>query len=184
MDAAIAAGLAAVPFFMKDYLGAGPKMLGAVGAMQSASYAAMSLISSKYVSRAKNGLVWAVVGIACFAVLFNTAPFMRHPYAFAAFSTAGFAGVGLVWPAMWAWLGGERNARLRARRMSHYNMAWSVGLTLGPFFGGFLYDVHHWLPFACVFSAAAVALVIEATLPHEKDHFRRPENAADGDDDS
>ena len=171
LDCAISAGFTVVPFFIFDHLGGGARMSGIIGAVQAASYATVSIVSSRYVSRAKHGLTWAVAGIACFAVLAALAPFCLNPFLFGAVLSAGFGFMGLVWPAMWSWLGGERDPWLRNRRTACYNVAWSIGLAVGPFFGGALYPLDHRLPFLFVFVVAVAALVLEATLPREKEHF-------------
>ena len=165
-------GITAVPFFVIERLGGGARMSGVLMALHSVAYAVVSLASSGFVERARNGLVWAIVGIADVGVLFSVACLARNPYLYATVSTLGFAGLALTWPALWSWLGAEPDVQLRARRISHYNLAWSAGLAVGPLCSGALYVIDYRLPFLLVFGLAMLALALVLSLPHEKTHYQ------------
>jgi len=165
-------GITAVPFFVIERLGGGARMSGVLMALHSVAYAVVSLGSSRFVERARNGLIWAMVGIVDIGVLFSVACLADNPYLYAIVSTIGFAGLVLTWPALWSWLGAEPDVQLRARRISHYNLAWSAGLALGPLFSGTLYVIDYRLPFLLVFGLAMLALVLVLSLPHENKHYQ------------
>jgi len=171
LDCAAMAGFTVVPFFVLRQLGGGARMVGTICAAQAISYALGSLVSSRFVGRAKNGLNWARVGILGFAFLFGLAPLLRSPYLYGVVSTAGTGCMALVWPALWSWLGAEPDVKLRTRRISNYNVCWSMGLSIGPLFSGPLYTVDYRLPFLCVFAITLIAWTLVMFLPHEKTHF-------------
>jgi len=172
LDCAMMVGVTALPFLIMHRLGGEALMTGVIMALHSVAYAAVSLASSRFVERARNGLVWAVVGVVDIGVLFSLACLTDNPYLFSLVSTIGFAGLALAWPALWSWLGAEPDVAIRARRISHYNLAWSAGLALGPLFAGRLYVIDYRLPFLFVFLLAMLALVLVLSLPHEKKHYQ------------
>lgn len=180
LDCSMIVGVTALPFFVFDRLGGGARMSGAVMAVHALAYAACSLTSSGFVSRARNGLVWAMVGIGLMAFVFPAAVLLRNPYVYLLVSTPGYAGLALAWPALWSWLGGEPDLKVRTRRMSHYNLAWSAGLAVGPLFAGPLYLLDYRLPFLALTCLASMAGLLVATLPHEKMHYAPPTPDAAG----
>ena len=171
MDCAIMMGFTVVPFFVMRQLGGGARMVGTIAALQSISHAAGSLISSPFVARAKNGLHWALAGIAGYAFLFCLAHMLCHAYLYVALTMLGCAFMGLLWPALWAWMGGEPDVKVRTKRISHYNICWSLGLSVGPLFSAPLYRVDYRLPFVAVFALAAVVWFLVLSLPHEKHYY-------------
>ncbi|MBN2308410.1 MAG: MFS transporter, partial [Candidatus Hydrogenedentes bacterium] len=173
-DLSMVAGLTVSPFYIFHFLGGGALMSGVVTGLQWGLYAASCLLSARHVSRARNGLSWAVAGAAGFAVLFPLAPLVKNPYFFGVLTTTAMASTGLFWPAMQAWIGAEPDRRLRLRRMSHYNLSWTVGLTIAPILAGPLYNADYRLPFLLVFATAAGAMALVMSLPHESKHFQAP----------
>jgi MFS family permease len=171
LDCAIMIGFTVVPFFIMRQLGGGARMLGMISAAQGASYGLGSLISARFVGRAKNGLNWARAGILGYAFLFCPAHLIREPYLYGLISTLGAGCMAFVWPALWAWVGGEPDVKLRNRIIANYNVSWSVGLCVGPLFAGPLYKVAYGLPFLLIFFIAAAAFALVVRLPHEKAHF-------------
>lgn len=167
-DYAMSAALVVSPFFIFHHLGGGPAMSGIITGLQWCLYALACLVSARFVNRARNGLVYAYIGGAGFMVLFPLAPAFDNVYYFAAMSTGAMVSTGLFWPAMQAWIGAEPGRKLRMRRMSHYNVSWTIGLTLAPACAGFLYDIDYRWPFVSVFFTALVALALVATLPRER----------------
>ena len=179
LDCAIMAGATAMPFFIYHELGGAARMSGMIAALQSGLYGVGSVISSTFVARAKNGLRWAYLGTACYALLFSIAPVFRNPYLYAVVSMLGFGSLAFVWPAMWSWLGAEPDPERRSRRMAYYNLSWSGGLAIGPLLAGPLYDLDYRLPFVLVFTLAGLSLLLQITLPHEKKHIVEPDEATE-----
>lgn len=180
LDFAFMAGVTAAPFYILHQLHEGPRVLGLVSGAQSACYASVCLLSSALVTRARNGLALAVVGSAIFSILFPLGILIKSPYWLASMGILSMVGMALFWPAMQSWLGGEPDPDIRSRRIGKYNIAWNLGLGLGAFSGGWLYEQAYWLPFLVVFLTGMIAPLLAATLPHERVQHSRDESLEAG----
>ncbi len=179
LDFSISASGTALPFYVFDRFG-GAGMSGTISGVQFGLYAMACLLSSRYVSRSKNGLRWALVGLAGYSILFPLSPLVNNAYFFGGMVTLGMASMSLVWPAVQSWLGSEADPKIRNRRLSFFNIAWTSGLALGALAGGKLYAMNHWLPFLLVLVLGGVAWIIIAGLPHERRYHREaPETKVD-----
>ena len=164
---------ATTPFFVFNQVGGDEAMAGVVGAIQMAAYAVSCLLSARFVSRARNGLHWALFGVSLFILLNCMMPLSPRFVWCGALSFFSFAALGLVWPALHSWIGAEPVVTRRARRMTWFNIAAGLGFALSPLIGGPLYDRDYRLPFlALAFIGVTIMLVIKS-LPRETDHFRR-----------
>jgi MFS family permease len=170
-DLSMVAGLTIAPFYVMDQLGGEAAMMGLVTGAQWGMYALVCLVSGPHVTRAKNGLVWAVIGVAGFATLFPLSALVKNPVYFTAMTTAALGCTGLFWPAMQAWIGAIPDPVLRRRRMSVYNLAWTAGLTLAPLVAGPLYAWDYRAVFPLIFLAGVGTVALILSLPHEKKHF-------------
>ncbi|HIJ64416.1 MAG TPA: MFS transporter [Candidatus Hydrogenedentes bacterium] len=168
LDTAAVGGLTVVPLFVVTELGGGATMSGVIAGLQGALYTTVSLVSARFVSRAPKGVAWVAAGVPGFALLFCLAPLTRNPYAYGAASATGFGCLALVWPALWTWVGSDRDPKTRARRIGQYNLSWSAGVAAGPLLAGWLYGFDYRLAFLCVFVLAACALCIELTVRHDR----------------
>ena len=173
------AGFTVVPFVIMQQLGGSARMVGIISALQAVSYASVSLISSPFVTRARNGLHFALIGLVGYTVLFCSAPLVHVPWAYAMLSSMGTGCMGLVWPALWSWVGGEPDLKERARRISHYNISWSIGLSLGPLLAGRLYNLDYRFPFLLIVILIGAVWALVASLPHEKSHYTPVEDTAE-----
>ena len=173
IDFGIMSFVVALPFYVFRTLGGGAAMSGAFGGAQGAAYAVICLVSAGFVLRAKNGLNWAITGILLTTVFICAVPFTRNVWICGALSTAGIGSLALVWPALHSYVGGEPDRVLRSRRMSAFNLSWSLGFALSPLFAGWLFERDYRLPFAVVFVMNAVVLMLLRSLPHERDHHGR-----------
>ncbi len=172
LDTAVTTGMTAMPFFIYRQLGGDSQTSGTIGGLQSACYAIVCLVSSPFLSRSRNGMVWGIAGCLWFMATFPMAPLGRNLYWFGALSIFCMAGMSLVWPALQAWIGAEPDVNLRGRRMGVFNLSWNAGFALGPIIGGVLYDAHYACPFVAVFVLTGIATLLIKSLPHEKEHFR------------
>ncbi|NUM52200.1 MAG: MFS transporter [Candidatus Hydrogenedentes bacterium] len=177
LDFAVMIGMVVTPFFVMNQLGGTTQTAGIFGAVGSAVYASSALISARFVSRAKNGLNWAVSGILVFAVFYTMMAIFSDWRVSLAVSCIGSAALSLVWPALHSWVGAEPNLARRARTMSWFNISWSFGFSLSPLVAGPLYDAHYALAFAALFGVTLVALALVKSLPHESAHFDAPTEA-------
>lgn len=170
-DFAVMVGMTATPFFVYNQLGGSATMSGVIGASQAAAYALGCLMSAGFVSRAKNGLSWALVGLVLYTVLFCLMPVFRNAWLCGVVSTLACASLALVWPALHSWVGGEPDPAVRSRNMGWFNIAWSFGFAISPLFAGPLYDLDYRLPFVLLFAFGVLALALVRSMPHERSHF-------------
>lgn len=164
-------GMTATPFFVYNQLGGTATMSGVIGAAQAAAYAFACLISAGIVSRAKNGLTWALAGLALYTVLFCLMPFFRNAFLCGAISTVACASLALVWPALHSWVGGEPDPAVRSRNMGWFNISWSFGFAVSPLLAGPFYDLDYRLPFVLLFALGTAAWILVRSMPHERSHF-------------
>ena len=85
MDAAVMVAFATTPFFVFNQIGGDEATAGVVGAIQTGAYALSCLVSSRFVSRTKNGLRWALSGVVLFVFFSCLMPvypnvFFSHQY--------------------------------------------------------------------------------------------------------
>ena len=105
-------------------------------------------------------------------------------YAFAGFALA------LFWPSLMGWLSAGVEGRTLGRRISHFNMAWSVGAIVAPVVAGFLAERRLDLPLivgpALILVVGFVVLVAAVFLPGVRTdtHRDRLASAADAPDES
>ncbi len=171
LDLAAMVGAVSLPFVVFNQLGGAERMSGTLAGMQSLGYALVCVISSRYVSRAKNGIRIAMVGVAICMSLYVFVPFARNVYLCGALAVMALSSLALVWPALHSWVGGEPDARLRSRRMGSFNISWSSGFIVGPLFAGPLYDFDYRAPFLFMFVLGVITFLLLWSLPHEKQHF-------------
>ncbi|MBI5096034.1 MAG: MFS transporter [Candidatus Hydrogenedentes bacterium] len=171
LDCAIMIAMTASPFFIMRQLNGGSTMLGVIAAVQAMGYAILCLLSQSFVTRAKHGLNWAVLGVAICGSCFVVMPFSLNPWVFGALTGVSMTALALVWPALHSWIGAEPDLARRGRRVSKFNMAWSLGFTVGPLLTGPLYTSDYHLPFIVGFAFITVTLALLLAAPHERDYF-------------
>ena len=171
IDFAVMIGILVLPFYVYNQIGGDAAMSGTFGACQAALYAILCLASAKFVSRAKNGLNWAALGIAIFAVTSVLLPVFRGAVICCIIATVSMGALALVWPALHAWVGAEPDVRRRAYHMSWFNISWSFGFAISPLFAGPLYDYDYRIPFFVLFAACVPILILLRSLPSDKDYF-------------
>jgi MFS family permease len=170
-DGAVMTGLIATPFFVYNQLGGGAGMSGLFGAGQAITYALTCMAMSGRIDRARNGLHWALAGIACFSVLFCMMPFFRAPWICLAVTGVAWCFLALTWPALHSWVGAEPDPARRTRHMGWFNLSWSAGFAVSPLLAGPLIDTDYRLAFVLIFALSGGAFLLILSLPHEKDYF-------------
>ncbi len=170
-DFAVMVGMTATPFFVYNQLGGGATMSGVIGALQAIAYALTCLVSAGFVSRAKNGLSWALGGLALYTVLYCLMPFFRSPIVCGAVAMLACTALAMVWPALHSWVGAEPDTEVRSRNMGWFNISWSFGFAVGPLIAGPFYDLDYRLPFVLLFIMGCVAFALVRSMPHERTHF-------------
>lgn len=170
-DAASMSSFIALPFFIFNQLDGGPGMSGGIQAGQALAYAGLCLVSSPFVSKLRNGLSWAQLGVLWFPAMFCAMLLSRDPWICGAFAILSTPGMALVWPAVHSWVGAEPEPDLRRRHMRWLNISWSLGFAVAPLLAGYAYDMDYRLPFALTAAFGFAAFLLLRSLPHEKDHF-------------
>lgn len=160
-----------MPFFVFDYLFGGAMMTGLFAGVTAAGYASTSLVSSRFVARARNGLSWAMAGVIGFTIFMCAMPVFRMPWLCGALFAMSFMMTALVWPAFHSYVGAEHLLDKRARNMGVLNIGWSVGGAVGPFLAGPLYVLDYRLPFGLIFILAAAVAVILIIIPEERRYY-------------
>lgn len=171
MDAAVMVVFATTPFFVFTQIGGDEAMAGVVGAIQMAAYALSCLVSSGFVAQTKNGLRCALSGVVLFIFFSCLMPFYPSFIFCGIVSFLSFMALGLVWPALLSWIGGEPDPALRARHMSYFTISAGCGFALSPLLGGPLYDLDYRWPFVALAGLGVAIVALIVSLPHEHDHF-------------
>lgn len=179
LDFSVAIGLTAMPFFIYERLNGGVALSGAVGAVQMAVYALGCFLSAGFVSRAGNCLHLALLGVAVFALLFATLPWVSTSALCIVAASAPFLGLALAWPAMQAWLGQEPDPVARARHLAGFNIATAFGFTFSPLLAGPLYDADFRLPFIALAGLCVLVLGLIASLSRVDAHPRAEQGEQD-----
>jgi MFS family permease len=127
--------------FLGVRLLASPRVLGMLGAFQSAGYAPTCLISGRIADRIGRKRC-AVIGLTAAVVVWCL--YTRAPSVYWLLALTPISGValGMVWPGVQAWLAErtEKNHRALNRNLGLFNMAWSSGLVVGPLFAGHIWN--------------------------------------------
>lgn len=170
-DFAIMVGVTAMPFYVYDVLGGDATMSGLIGGIQMGAYSITCMVASRFVAHARNGLWFALFGVAVFAVTNGPAPWMPTPYMFGAALALAFMGVSMVWPALHSWIGAEPDPARRTRYVGRFNVSWSLGFAVSPLVAGPLYDLDYRFPFIVLIVLSVACFLLIRSLPHEHDHF-------------
>lgn len=170
-SAAVTAVITVMPFYIFDQLGGGAMMTGLFSGVSAAGYALASLVSSRFVARAQNGLVWAIIGGTGFTAFVCIMPAVRNPWLCGALFACAFVMTALAWPAFHSYVGAEHQLEKRARNMGLLNIGWSVGGAAGPFLAGPLYVMDYRLPFVFVFVLGVIVALILFFIPDERSYF-------------
>ena len=135
-SAATASASMVMPFLVYNQLGRGAFLSGIFAGAQAVGYTVMSLMSANYVARAKNGLIWAIIGICGFTALLSAMPFFKNPWICGSLFCGACTLSALAWPCFHSWAGAAHILRERARYMGRINVGWSTGSAAGPFLAG------------------------------------------------
>jgi MFS family permease len=137
-------------------LGASASQLGWLGAAWIGPYAALALVTGRFsdrVGRRKLAFVGCVI-----AALMTLACSQTTQIGFLlAFSAVFGAGLSCFWPSIIAWLGEGLSGHALAARLTTFGVAWNIGLLLGYYFSGVLFEFGPRLPFYV--STGSISLV-------------------------
>ncbi len=170
-SAAVTSAFTAMPFFVFNQLGGGAMMAGLFAGVQAAGYAATSLVSSRFVARAHNGLSWGMLGSLGFMLFVCAMPLFRHPWVCGALFTAALTMTAFAWPAFHSYVGAEHVPAKRARHMGLLNIGWSTGSAAGPFLAGPLYVLDYRMPFVLIALLCLAVMLLLRSIPDERAYF-------------
>lgn len=177
LQASVVAGVTLVPFFTFQHLGGRERATALAYGVISLSLGGACILSAPFVSALRNGLTYCLIGSVGFGVFFAAAMFAKTINLFSILTGISMIFFALAWPAMQSWLGAQRDEKLRVKSFSRYNVAIGLGLTVGPFIAGVLYEVDYRLAFLGVFLSGVLAALLLFTLPREKGYFASPDHA-------
>lgn len=167
LDFSVMIGITVTPFFVFHQLGRGEAASGVFGGTQLLVYAATCLASSRFLVSPTNTLRLAVPGVVAFAAIYGVVPLFRAPALCLGLAAAAMAAVGLVWPALQAWLGGEPDPDRRAHHIARFNIATGFGFAISPLVTGPLYDFDYRLPFVLLGGFGAVIVLLLLSLSRD-----------------
>ena len=144
--------------FLGIKLNAPPLLLGLYGTSMFAVYAVVAVFSGTIADRIgrKRQTVFAC---ALATVAWAAMPFAQNPYHLLILMPFSGIAMALFWPATQAWLAdlsGDCRIRLN-RNVGLFNVAWTIGIMLGPLVGGLLWA--HWGTYAGFFISAGLLII-------------------------
>jgi len=169
MDFANGMYITAVPYLAMEF-GADSMGLGGLTAVRSCVYVVACLILPLLLARRGRArlIAIAVIGISLSMAGNASSSQLWHLYAIA----IGWAVLlSLYWPSVFGWLGDSHSIHQLSRATGAVNVSWSVGMTLGGFAGGWLYQQWPSLPFLAAMVPPIVGCLI---LLHEADEREQP----------
>lgn len=149
-------------FVVKDLYGAGPGLVGSLGALWSVSYLTGCLAMRRVAGRLapRISLLVALTSSAAILTAFLWRPGLAQ--AFASFTAYGFM-MSFFWPPLMGWLAkGYEGADLN-RATSAFNFSWSIGGIISAYMAGILSERDKLLPVLVSVALFAVNAVFVAS---------------------
>ncbi len=149
-------------FVVKDLYGAGPGLVGSLGALWSVSYLTGCLAMRRVAGRLapRISLLVALTSSAAILTAFLWRPGLAQ--AFASFTAYGFM-MSFFWPPLMGWLAkGHEGADLN-RATSAFNFSWSIGGIVSAYMAGILSERDKLLPIWVSVALFAVNAVFVAS---------------------
>ncbi|WP_263367406.1 MFS transporter [Edaphobacter bradus] len=171
LQLAMMIAMTVIPFFTFQHLGGRERAAAMAYGVQVLSLGVACLLSASFISVLPNVLLCCLIGSAGFGVFYSTAILARNVISFCVLTGMAMLFFALAWPALQSWLGAQRDAALRAKSFSYFNLSIGIGLTLGPFIAGLLYGVDYRLPFLATLLLSIVSGLLLFALPHEREYF-------------
>lgn len=145
MDTCMGAVFLAVPL-LAHQLGATVVHLGYLGSLGGGFYALTCLFGGRLSDR--YGRKWVILSsVLLCSVVYSWMTQVQHLVPMFVLVPLGWAGVALFWPAIQAWIAEGKDRRTLTRSIGGFNIAWSLGLLIGPLVGGTLYAWNARFPF-------------------------------------
>ncbi|HVM60102.1 MAG TPA: MFS transporter [Verrucomicrobiae bacterium] len=137
-------------------LGASASDLGWLGAVWIGVYAALALVMGRVSDRVGRRKL-AVIGCIITALMALACSFTTQLGPLLALSGLFGAGLSCYWPSIIAWLGEGVAGHALAKRLTTFGVAWNIGLLIGYYGSGVLFEHGSRLPF--YFSTGSISLI-------------------------
>jgi len=137
MDACMGAVFLAVPL-LSDQLGATVVQLGYLGSLGGICYAITCPFAGRLSDRYGRKRVILVSAFLC-AGVYSWVSQVHHLAMMFVLVPLGLASAALFWPSIQAWIAEAKDRPTLIRTIGNFNVAWSLGLLIGPLVGGRLY---------------------------------------------
>ena len=176
MDACISSILTNAAYFI-NYLNFSSTFLGALTAISIGIFVILAIPFGRLSDRVGRS---QILSIAClsFAAVSIALPFCtRKLYLMIVFPCSGI-GMALFWPTYEAWLAEREGAEDLIRRITIFNLFWTVGITIGPIIASYLYQgTTPVLPFYLAGGFSLINLIalksqtiVNRKTPHASEH--------------
>jgi len=130
--------------------------LGWLGAVWIGVYAVLALMTGRVSDRVGRRKL-AIIGCIIAACMTLACAFMTRIGPLLVLSGLFGAGLSCYWPSIIAWLGEDIAGHALAKRLTTFGVAWNIGLLIGYYFSGVLFEHGSRLPFYC--SAGFILLI-------------------------
>lgn len=145
MDTCAGIVLLGIPL-LAHRLGASVVQLGYIGTLGGAFYSAVCPLAGRlgdHLGRKHTILI----GNALFGATYLIMTQVHHLRFVFVLVPFGWAGAALFWPSVQAWVSEGKDRETLMRSLRGFNVAWSMGLIVGPVIGGWLYEMDPYRPF-------------------------------------
>lgn len=151
-----------------NHLGARPSILGWLGTVGPLAYALGCLFSGRLSDRFGRRLLVSLSCVVC-GIAWLTMTQAGSPMQLLAILPFSGGGISLFWPPLQAWMseitvGGRERLN---RNIGGFNIAWTIGLMLGPVVAGFAWALGTKAPFIIAAAGAAGIFLLVQTIPRE-----------------
>ena len=146
MDMCIGMVLLAIPLLAVQQFSASTFQLGLLGSFGSLSYA----ICCPFAGRMADRVGYKTMTVAACGAFAGTYLLMirtQNIGQMLILVPIGSAGMGMFWPSIQAWMACDRDRSTLMKTMGGFNVAWSMGLLMGPLATGWLYEWNPLYPF-------------------------------------
>jgi len=164
MDMSSSSAILGMPFYASRF-GASSLVIGSMAAASTLLYVIFSQIFGRLSDRVNRKRVPQIACI-CFSLLYFLMPFCRDLRQLAILFPFTGLTLSAFWPSLEAWIGERSDDRPLAKRVSIFNLFWTVGALLGFVTSGYIYDIHATAPFYFA-SVSALCSAIAITIQPE-----------------
>ena len=164
VDLALGCVLLALPLLAITKFNASPLTLGLLGALGAGMYS-LSVLFVGHLADALNRKKLIILGCLLFGLVYSLMPAvtsLNQIFILVPFSSISMS---LFWPTIQSWMAQGLDKKRLIRAIGYFNIFWSLGLMLGPFIAGFLFEKNYVYPFRF---GASVALLTACLISWQK----------------